>query len=47
MPRTEAATEVDAKLKILMLLLYYHPHPTGLTYLAQVIAEGLASRGTK
>lgn len=45
MPRTEAATEEDAKLKILMLLLYYHPHPTGLTYLAQVIAEGLASRG--
>jgi len=45
MPRIEAATEADAKLKILMLLLYYHPHPTGLTYLAQVIAEGLASRG--
>lgn len=45
MPRTDAATGTSAKLKILMLLLYYHPHPTGLTYLAQVIAEGLASRG--
>jgi glycosyltransferase involved in cell wall biosynthesis len=28
-----------------MLLLYYHPHPTGLTYLAQQVAEGLAGRG--
>ena len=45
MPRTDAATGAGAKLKILMLLLYYHPHPTGLTYLAQVVAEGLASRG--
>lgn len=33
------------KLRILLLLLYYHPHPTGLTYYAKTLAEGLAARG--
>lgn len=33
------------KLRILMLLLYYHPHPTGLTYYVKNVAEGLAERG--
>ena len=28
-----------------MLLLYYHPHPTGLTYYVKTLAEGLAARG--
>ncbi len=28
-----------------MLLLYYHPHPTGLTYYVKTVAEGLAKRG--
>ena len=45
MPTTNAENETGGKLKILMLLLYYHPHPTGLTYLAQLVAEGLARRG--
>ncbi len=45
MPITYAENGSGCKLKILMLLLYYHPHPTGLTYLAQVIAEGLVRRG--
>lgn len=33
------------KLKILLLLLYYYPHSTGLTYYVQLIAEALAERG--
>ena len=45
MPTIKAEQGAKRKLKVLMLLLYYHPHPTGLTYLAQVIAEGLAGRG--
>ena len=45
MPTNNAKNGTGRKLKILMLLLYYHPHPTGLTYLAQVVAEGLAKRG--
>ncbi len=45
MPTTNASLGVKRKLKILMLLLYYHPHPTGLTYYAQLVAEGLARRG--
>lgn len=45
MPTTHAEKGTGSKLKILMLLLYYHPHPTGLTYYAQLIAEGLAKRG--
>ena len=28
-----------------MLLLYYHPHPTGLSYYVKNLAEGLAARG--
>lgn len=28
-----------------MVLLYYHPHPTGLTYNVQMVAEALAKRG--
>ncbi len=35
----------ERKLRILLLLLYYHPHPTGLTYYVQMIAEALAKRG--
>lgn len=45
MPTTNAEKGAGSKLKILMLLLYYHPHPTGLTYYAQLVAEGLARRG--
>ena len=33
------------RLKILISLLYYYPHPTGLTYHAQLVAEELARRG--
>ena len=33
------------KLKILITLLYYYPHPTGLTYYVQLIAQELARRG--
>ena len=32
-------------LRILISLLYYYPHPTGLTYYVQLIAEELARRG--
>ena len=45
MPTHNPINEADGKLKILMLLLYYYPHPTGLTYYAQLVAEGLARRG--
>lgn len=45
MPTTRAKNGAGSKLKILMLLLYYHPHPTGLTYYAQLVAEGLVRRG--
>ena len=33
------------KLKVLISLLYYYPHLTGLTYYTQLIAEELARRG--
>ena len=33
------------KLRILMLLLYYHPHPTGLTFYVKTLAEELVKRG--
>lgn len=33
------------KLKILMLLLYYYPHSTGLTNYVRMLAEALAQRG--
>jgi len=35
----------NRKLKILISLLYYYPHTTGLTYHVQLIAEELARRG--
>ena len=35
----------NRRLKILVSLLYYHPHPTGLTIYVQRIAEELARRG--
>lgn len=35
----------ERKLKILIILLYYHPHSTGLTYYVRVLAEELARRG--
>ncbi|MCY4063696.1 MAG: glycosyltransferase family 4 protein [Chloroflexi bacterium] len=33
------------KLKILIILLYYHPHSTGLTHYVRMLAEELARRG--
>ncbi len=45
MAATKTARPAKRKLKILILLLYYHPYPTGLTYYAQVVAEELARRG--
>jgi glycosyltransferase involved in cell wall biosynthesis len=33
------------KLKILIILLYYHPHSTGLTHYVRLLAEELARRG--
>ena len=35
----------EGRLKILICLLYYYPHLTGLTYYVQLIAEELARRG--
>jgi len=35
------------KLKILIILLYYHPHSTGLTHYVRMLAEELARRGHK
>lgn len=35
----------NRKLRILITLLYYYPHPTGLTYHVQLVAEELARRG--
>lgn len=35
----------EGKLKILMLLLYYHPHSTGLTHYVKVVSEELVRRG--
>ena len=37
--------QIRRKLKILIILLYYHPHPTGLTYYVRMVAEELARRG--
>lgn len=39
------ASERDGKLKILICLLYYRPHRTGLTLYVQQLAERLAARG--
>ena len=33
------------KLKVLIILLYYHPHSTGLTHYVRLLAEELARRG--
>ncbi|MCY4147563.1 MAG: glycosyltransferase family 4 protein [Chloroflexi bacterium] len=35
----------ERKLKILMMLLYYHPHSTGLTNYVRMLAEALVQRG--
>ncbi|MEP6984707.1 MAG: glycosyltransferase, partial [Chloroflexota bacterium] len=40
-----ALSNGEAKLKILMCLLYYVPHRTGLTIHVQRVAEELARRG--
>ena len=37
--------QIRRKLKILIILLYYHPHHTGLTYYVRMVAEELARRG--
>lgn len=42
---TALQTNNARRLKILFSLLYYYPHPTGLTYHAQLVAEELARRG--
>jgi glycosyltransferase involved in cell wall biosynthesis len=39
------ASDQDGKLKILICLLYYRPHRTGLTLYVQQLAERLAARG--
>jgi glycosyltransferase involved in cell wall biosynthesis len=39
------ASDRDGKLKILICLLYYRPHRTGLTLYVQQLAERLAARG--
>ena len=38
-------TPTSRKLKILIVLLYYHPHSTGLTHYVRMLAEELARRG--
>ena len=38
-------TENSRKLKVLITLLYYYPHPTGLTYYVQMFAEEMVRRG--
>lgn len=35
----------ERKLKILVILLYYHPHPTGLTHYVRMLAEEMVRRG--
>ena len=42
---TQSNQSDDRKLKILISLLYYYPHLTGLTYHVQLIAEELVRRG--
>lgn len=37
--------ENSRKLKVLITLLYYYPHPTGLTYYVQMFAEEMVRRG--
>ncbi len=45
--RYKPVEDSNRKLRILMLLLYYHPHPTGLTHYVKTVAESLAQRGHK
>jgi glycosyltransferase involved in cell wall biosynthesis len=37
--------QTQRKLKVLIILLYYHPHSTGLTHYVRMLAEELARRG--
>jgi len=41
----ENAKPKTGKLKILIVLLYYHPHSTGLTHYVKMLAEELVCRG--
>ena len=42
-----AEQQSNRKLKILIVLLYYHPHSTGLTHYVRMLAEELVCRGHK
>jgi len=42
---TQPIPSTDRKLKILISLLYYYPHLTGLTWHVQLVAEALVRRG--
>ena len=42
---THKAQHSERKLKILIVLLYYHPHSTGLTHYVRMLAEELVCRG--
>ena len=47
MPMTKTVQRPQNKLRILIVLLYYHPHSTGLTHYVRMLAEELARRGHK
>lgn len=42
---TDLLERRQRKLKVLIILLYYHPHSTGLTHYVRMLAEELARRG--
>ena len=42
---TDSQTRVSRQLRILIILLYYTPHSTGLTNYVRMVAEALAQRG--
>lgn len=42
---TRRSQRPQGKLKILIILLYYHPHSTGLTHYVRMLAEELVCRG--
>lgn len=42
---SNSAQDPSGKLKILIILLYYHPHSTGLTHYVRMLAEELVCRG--
>ncbi|MFL6193925.1 MAG: glycosyltransferase family 4 protein [Thermoanaerobaculia bacterium] len=44
-PAMQPATQENGKLRVLICLLYYLPHRTGLTLYVQQLAERLAARG--